>query len=79
MFIKIKNFEGKMLGENLGRFSTGGFSTLSHYNTHKHSVVHTHMHTHTYTHTHTHTHTHTLTRSRVHIMHNPLGRAHRLF
>jgi len=40
-----------MLGENLGQFSTGGFSTLSHYNTHIHSVVHTRIHTHTLTHT----------------------------
>ncbi len=44
-----------MLGENLGQFSTGGFSTLSHYNTHKHT--HTLSCTRTQTHTHTLTHT----------------------
>ena len=46
-----------MLGENLGRISTGGFLILSH--THTHTLTHTHTHTHTHLHTHTQTHIHT--------------------
>ncbi len=65
---KNSNFKGKMLGENLGQISTGGFFTHSPLHTHisTHALSLSLSYTHTYTNTHTHTHTQTFTHTLTH-------------